>query len=321
MSWNDIRNDLHLTSSGVGHQLQSPLKFPPVGFKRTVGNRLPPLLAKSETLDGFYRSTTKGDFLRHKPKSKEMCNEIMNKAPGHWKVGYTEDTIKKVTVNPQRHQLTMGNAHSEMKAQFTGAPGIRLDTMFSKDLQPQNYRQHHTGGPVKNLIPSGYNPKLAGENYFIQDRGVLSYHKADYLTTTHANHRHFTRNELAAYPRKEYATYWECEGYPKAWGHGANTNPLPPDSVQREDARANSKRAPKARLPERFEPVRNLGMRSEACSNFTQPTNAQREDLFKCPVPKPYTIKSGTKDQVFSIPKMYRSEYEYYGGSRPAKIV
>lgn len=42
------------------------------------------------------------------------------------------------------------------------------------------------------------------------------------------------RVELSKYPNKEFATYWECEQYPKAWGHGSKTNPLPPDSVPKE---------------------------------------------------------------------------------------
>lgn len=42
------------------------------------------------------------------------------------------------------------------------------------------------------------------------------------------------REELNQYPKKEYATYWECEDYPKSRGHGSKTNPLPPDSVPRE---------------------------------------------------------------------------------------
>lgn len=40
--------------------------------------------------------------------------------------------------------------------------------------------------------------------------------------------------EQGKYPKKDYATFWECEPYPKAWGHGSKTNPLPPDSVPKE---------------------------------------------------------------------------------------
>ena len=44
----------------------------------------------------------------------------------------------------------------------------------------------------------------------------------------------FFSEELTSYPKKKYATFWECENYPKAWGHGSNKNPLPTDSVARE---------------------------------------------------------------------------------------
>lgn len=42
-----------------------------------------------------------------------------------------------------------------------------------------------------------------------------------YLTTTNKFHRRFTHKELDSYPRKDIATYWECEEFPKAWGFGA----------------------------------------------------------------------------------------------------
>ena len=40
-------------------------------------------------------------------------------------------------------------------------------------------------------------------------------------------HRTFSRGELGRYPKKDVATYWQCEDYPKAWGHGMRENPLP----------------------------------------------------------------------------------------------
>ena len=30
------------------------------------------------------------------------------------------------------------------------------------------------------------------------------------------------------------ATYWDLEGYPKAWGHGVEDNPVPRDAEPRE---------------------------------------------------------------------------------------
>ena len=35
------------------------------------------------------------------------------------------------------------------------------------------------------------------------------------------------------YPKKDVATYWECEDYSKAWGHGMDKNPLHKPMVSR----------------------------------------------------------------------------------------
>lgn len=55
-----------------------------------------------------------------------------------------------------------------------------------------------------------------------------------YLTTYGKYHRSFKPTELNDYPRKDVATYWDLEGYPKAWGHGVEDNPVPRDAVPRE---------------------------------------------------------------------------------------
>ena len=39
-------------------------------------------------------------------------------------------------------------------------------------------------------------------------------------------HRRFSAPEQLGYARKDAATYWMCEDYPKAWGHGTKVNPL-----------------------------------------------------------------------------------------------
>lgn len=63
------------------------------------------------------------------------------------------------------------------------------------------------------------NPKLQGKPFYVRDRGVLAL-LDPYLTTTHKDHRAFKPDELKKYPKKDAATYWQCEDYPKAWGHG-----------------------------------------------------------------------------------------------------
>lgn len=63
------------------------------------------------------------------------------------------------------------------------------------------------------------NPKLQAQPFYVRDKGVLNL-LDPYLSTTHKDHRSFKPNELKKYPKKDVATYWECEEYPKAWGHG-----------------------------------------------------------------------------------------------------
>lgn len=72
------------------------------------------------------------------------------------------------------------------------------------------------------------------------------------------------REELLDYPHKDATTYWECEDYPKAWGHGAKLNPIPKDSVPRERLPLrdptwfpHSTKIP--RLPRAMVPVPHLG--------------------------------------------------------------
>lgn len=70
------------------------------------------------------------------------------------------------------------------------------------------------------------------------------------------------RHELGRYPAKDYATYWECEEYTKAWGHGSKENPLPLNSVPREKGPMRDRiwfREPTTipRLPKSLEPVPN----------------------------------------------------------------
>ena len=61
--------------------------------------------------------------------------------------------------------------------------------------------------------------QLRGRHYFPKDKAILDLNDP-YLTTTQKVHRPFTLKEHDSYPRKDAANFWECEGYPKAWGHG-----------------------------------------------------------------------------------------------------
>lgn len=63
--------------------------------QRKFLNVLPPPLQREETLD--QHSTTTGKAHNYKPCHTVLSNAIHKKAAGHWKVGYVEDLIKKVS--------------------------------------------------------------------------------------------------------------------------------------------------------------------------------------------------------------------------------
>lgn len=42
------------------------------------------------------------------------------------------------------------------------------------------------------------------------------------------------RDEWQGVGKKDPLTYWDAEEYPKSWGFGTKTNPVPIDSVERE---------------------------------------------------------------------------------------
>jgi len=60
---------------------------------------------------------------------------------------------------------------------------------------------------------------MAGKDIYPNDKGVLNLNDM-YTTTNQATHRKFKERELKGYPEKNVPTYWECEEYPKVWGHG-----------------------------------------------------------------------------------------------------
>lgn len=317
------RNDLHLTTTGISHDFRGTLPFPPENFQRSFGKRFPPSIGNDEIVD--HHRTTSGSAHNYKPTESVLSNAIHKKAPAHWKVGYVGDLLKKLQVKPWRQPLTMGNQSSEMKAQYTGKPVVPMSRHLCSDLQPPVYRDHHNEGPLKKLVPSTQNPELSGQKYYVSDRGVLGYHSDMYLTTTQKDHRAFKKAEMNKYPKKQYATYWECEEYPTAWGHGSTQNPLPPNSVPREKGPMRDQIWFKTatmlpRMPKSSALVPNKGMRSEVMANFTSPDQNKREELFTCTVGKPWDLESPGPKEVFSIPKMYEIESQFYGSRIPVNI-
>ena len=69
------------------------------------------------------------------------------------------------------------------------------------------------------VYPNTENEKLKGKQYFPKNQGVFDL-MDPYLTTANKVHRRFKPKELNGYAKKDVPTYWVCEEYPKAWGHG-----------------------------------------------------------------------------------------------------
>ncbi|CAB4038975.1 Hypothetical predicted protein, partial [Paramuricea clavata] len=203
-------------------------------FQRSTLAPLPPSVSKGLHQPSPYVTTT-GSTHDHKFHESPLLQPGYKKAPSSWKVQYVEDSISTLKVKPWRRPLTMGNQSSEMKDKYKGEPEVTLETRFNERFQPPKLHDHHVNGPSKDLVRSTQNVEASGRVYYPKDRGVLSYHGDMYLTTTQRDHRRFNKQELGEYAKKDYATFWECEEYPKAWGHGSKENPLPPHSVPRSD--------------------------------------------------------------------------------------
>ena len=60
---------------------------------------------------------------------------------------------------------------------------------------------------------------MRGRIFYPRDKAIMDLNDP-YLTTNSKVHRPFTDKELDSYPRKDVATFWECEEYPKSWGFG-----------------------------------------------------------------------------------------------------
>ncbi|XP_013409529.1 uncharacterized protein LOC106173086 [Lingula anatina] len=314
------RQDLHHTSTGVGHDYRPGYYFPSSNYQPVLNEPMPPSLAKQDEITNTRRfETTTGHFHDKKYLDGVYSNPIHKKAPGHWKVGYVKDHIEKLGKGSWRKPLTMGNQKTEQQDQFDNKRGLNVGTQeFTPNPQPFNLLNHHNEGPSKKMVPSTLNEKIKGMVFYPKDKGVLRLDDT-YLTTTNKDHRAFSRHELDGYPRKDATTYWECEEYPKAWGHGQKHNPVPKDTVPRENLpmrdptwfkfKTKIPRQPNAMLP-----VPHSGLKSLQQDSYVTPSDVKLRDIFFCPVDTPYVLPEPGPKSTFTAPKMYKTEYNHIGG-------
>nr|CAB3262789.1 uncharacterized protein LOC100183262 [Phallusia mammillata] len=323
------RHDLNLTSTGRGHYYSKGYYFPPSNFRRTINDHLPPPLTAQDKVTPNdqvinHYDTTSGTQHNYKHIGGVLSHPMYKKSPGSWKVHYVKDNTEKLKVREWRTPLTMGYQSSEMKAKYTGKPGMTLDTNFKAGPQPFVLSQHHKTGPSQKIIASTQNKAMSAKPFFVRDKGILNLNDV-YLSSSQKAYRSFKREELLDYPQKNASTYWECEEYPKAWGHGAKENPLPKDSVPRERPPLrdptwfpSSTKIP--RLPKPMVPVPNKGLTTLVTESYQKPSDVKVKEIFSCPIDTPWVIAKPGPKEIMTIPKMYKTEYMTYGGGRPVTV-
>ncbi|CAD5124101.1 DgyrCDS12403 [Dimorphilus gyrociliatus] len=316
------RKDLHLTSTGVGHRYQPGYYFPSSNFKGVLKDKLPPELACPDEIKGERFGTTTGTFHDNKFAGIEYGNDhpTYKKAPALYKVHYNRNVIEKLGHGGHRRPLTMGNEESEMKAKYKAN---KPDAVYLYDRYPAPNPQgilfgdHQKEGPTKLGEQNTKNPKMAGRPFKVNDLSIMELNNP-YTTTNMKEHRRWTPKELHNVGKKDVATYWECEEYPKAWGFGLKHNPLPKHAVPRErppmrDTMVFKTATKVGRIPNRMIPVPHSGTKTEYCERYEIPSDSKCKQAEYCPVDTPYILPDPSSRTAFTAPGMYKTEYENIG--------
>jgi hypothetical protein len=278
------RNDLHLTSTGVAlaRRHSEPLDTLLLTKPLHSSLPLPPLLSPPAT-NNIYQTTTATAY----DKKDLTPFPLYKKAPGHWRVNYTLEAINRMSSKPWRRPLTMSNQMSETRAQFSGQPELISRVLPDNDPQPPSLRDHFIDGVTKELVPSTTVNRRVGQELSATTGGVLSCNQP-YLTTNNRFHRRYSAPEQLGYARKDVATYWLCEDYPKAWGHGTKVNPLTTPTCRSERGTMRDRTVFRTGtnvviLPSSLKPLSqaNKTVYGDVYRGFEE---EERKTLFHCPV-------------------------------------
>uniref|UniRef100_UPI00398F57D3 stabilizer of axonemal microtubules 3 n=1 Tax=Pristiophorus japonicus TaxID=55135 RepID=UPI00398F57D3 len=332
MAATERRHDLHLTSSGIGLHYTPATQCPPSDFKSFFKDALPPKLREKDTIHPYDEAlnnyeTTTGSTHNLKTIGGLLAHPRHMKVPDHWKVHYMKDLSEKLSRRDWKTPLNMVNQTSEMKDKYTGRLPQSMDTAFKAGPQPFILANHLTNGPSKNIVASTENPARAGQEFYVQDKDVLRQNEI-YLSTTNKDFRPYKKNELEGYPRKDIATYWQTEDYPKAWGHGLKENPRPKDA-QRVVGGAGPMLDPTVfpaatrvpRRPRRLPPVPNRGLKTLSQESYQLPNDVKRREGEICPLRAPWLVsREAPITDIMAVPQMYETEYMAYGSQRPAIV-
>lgn len=320
------RFDTWQTSSGRGLEWRPAHYFPDQGYRATRCDPLPPSLHRDipDVVNPY--ETTTGSTHDRKYGGGALGNERFQKAAGNWNVHYTKEHIRQLEQRRWRPELTMLNQDSEMKDKYRGATKTKdVDFEDVTRIGPQGFmlENHHNEGPSKTGQAHSINPDLKGQPFYIKDQGILR-ELDPYISTTNKDHRSWDDMELIRYPKKDNATYWACEEYPKAWGHGPQENPLPKKSVPRERPPMRDPTFFKSQTripfwPKSAKPVPNTSYKSETQDKFVQPLEERMTDATICPVDTPYTFQDPPPEDL-GLPAHYNTMYQFIGSEEKVQV-
>ncbi|XP_039366029.1 uncharacterized protein LOC120388320 [Mauremys reevesii] len=317
--------DWPLTSSGVGLENRPPQPFPPPAARSTVHEPLPP---------GAERPPRE-ELIRRLATTTGLCHDVKTHGgvlgqPGYllpaplWRVHGNKDLRDKLQLRAWRVPLTPGGRPSETRHRFCGWPHLPPEPAHHAGPQPFALAAHHSDGASKSMVASTENKPLAGSVFYVRDGAVLS--RLDpYVSVTSRDIRTFTPQELQGYARKDALTYWQFEGYPKAWGHGLRdpslgkdaAPPIRPPGPPRDPGLFPSPTRP-PRLPTLAPAVPHRGTLSLAQESYGPPRCTPSS---QGPPARPPTICPPVAGpRILAVPLMYRTEYQCYGSSKPGPV-
>ncbi|KAA3679338.1 uncharacterized protein DEA37_0005518 [Paragonimus westermani] len=310
-------DDIFKTSYGVGHHWRPGYYFPDTEtLAKCSSGETCSLTPGNEIKPVEHFQTTTGSTYDAKIIPEVLKVDRLPLPPHHWDTLYINDFRSRYLAGHYHRPLSPSHQKSETHDAFKRSEGP-TELWRPLSLQPFVLESHHKDGPSKRIIASNANPDLAGRSIYPKDNEILR-NLDPYLSTSMKEHRIWTPEELSGFAKKDIATYWDLEDYPKAKGFGLQKNPIPKDSVprQRPPMRENlvfREATDHTRVRPLTYHVPHTGLKTLYQSDFEQPASLLRTQDQICPVETPFVLPDPDKKSTFATPLMYQTEYSTIG--------
>ncbi|CAF1605150.1 unnamed protein product [Adineta ricciae] len=322
------RQDLFQTSSGVGHQYRPGYYFPSSNFRRVFTDPLPPRLRSADEVTPVqHYKTTNAIYHDNKYPQQETYNDQINihkKAPALWKVNYMSDFVEKLKAHGWSHPLTMGHQKSEYKEEYDSKPNMKSELDRIDGQLPYLTRPD---APVTKAIREDdrqVKPPSIARTWDPSEQGVFTL-LDPYLTTYNKEHRRWRKDEWQGIGKKDPLTYWDAEEYPKSRGFGNSPNPLPIDSVEREQLPMRDAIwfSTPTKIRQVHQPARIIphsGLTTETREQFVAPSHVNAKDTKYCPIDTPFHQPAPGSTSTYATSAMYRTDSMNYGSEKPVTL-